>query len=265
MAGSRDFTDLGQLLTHLQGVGHQPLGGQRLNVPSDVATATRVSVVKRLRLLVPFLIFVRIITTWERLMSGLHVPHPVGIVGPRPTLGVVPGVTQRVEQPFMPWWSDVERLSRGQLDARGDRMDVRGAVVVTVQHRAGGVLVGGETRECRVFPLFYNGIYLVRSGVVVRCPSDHPAGVAPLVGGGIRHLGDQVRIPAQHGDLGPHLARVVVLLQEITHRAGGAPLTMAQKFDMHLYASLPWSSGSYRGSSASRCSSRWIAASSASS
>ncbi len=265
MAGSRDFTDLGQLLAHLLGVGHQPLGGQRLNVPSDVDTATRVSVVNQLVLLGPFLIFVRVIATRERLMAGLYVPAAVGIVGTRPALRVVPGVTQRVKEFLVPGWGDVECPPASQLNSRGDGVNMRGAVVVTVQHGAGGVLIGSKSGERGALPLFYNGIYLVRSGVVARCPGDHPAGVAPLVGRGIRHLGDQVGITTQHGDLGSHLARVVMLLEEITHRAGGAPLAMLQELDMHDSTSSPWSSEAYRGSSARRCSSRWMAASSASS
>lgn len=107
-------------------------------------------------------------------MTGLHIPDAVRIIGPRPALGVVPGVTQRVKEFLVSGWGDIERFARGQLDARGDRMDVWSTVVVTVQHGACRVLVGSETRECRVFPLFYNGIYLVRSGVVVRRPGDHP-------------------------------------------------------------------------------------------
>lgn len=82
---------------------------------------------------------------------------------------------------------------------------------------------------------------------------------------GIRDLSDQVGIAAQYGDLSATFAGVVVFLEEVTHRAGGAPLTMLQELDVHGSTSSPWSSGSYRGSSASRCSSRWMAASSASS
>lgn len=57
-------------------------------------------------------------------MAGLHVPDAVGIVGTRPALGVVPGVTQRVKEFLVSGWGDIERFARGQLDARGDLCDV---------------------------------------------------------------------------------------------------------------------------------------------
>jgi len=75
-------------------------------------------------------------------MAGLYVPRPVGIVGPRPALGVVPGIAQRVKEFFVPGWGDVECPPASQLNSRGDGVDVRRAVVVTVQHGACRVLVG---------------------------------------------------------------------------------------------------------------------------
>lgn len=75
-------------------------------------------------------------------VAGLHVPGAVGIVGACPALGVVPTIAQGVKGLFMPWGRDVQRLAGGQLDARRERVDVRGAVIVTVQHGTAGVLLG---------------------------------------------------------------------------------------------------------------------------
>lgn len=197
------------------------------------------------------------------LVTGLHVPGAVGIVRPRPALGVVPGVAQWVEQPFMARWGDVERPPAGQLDAGGDRMDVRRPVVVAVQHRAGGVLVGLQAGKRRGLPLLEDLSDLVGGGLVLGRPRDDPAGVAPLVRAAVGDLGNHAGVAAQHRDLGSRLVFVVVAAQQVAHGAGGAALAVLQELDMHSTSS-PWSSGSYRGSSASRCSSRWIAASSAS-
>lgn len=77
MARSRDLADLGELLAHFLGIGHQSLGGQRLDVLGDLGPGLRVSVGP---------------ATALGLMTGLHVPGAVGIIGTRPALGVVPRI-----------------------------------------------------------------------------------------------------------------------------------------------------------------------------
>nr|WP_262488975.1 hypothetical protein [Halomonas sp. ANAO-440] len=123
-------------------------------------------------------------------------------------------------------------------------MDMRRAIIVAVQHRTGGVLVGLQARECRGLPLLEDGLDLGGRGVVLGRPGDDAGGVAPLVRTAVGDLGDQVRVAAQHGDLGSPIAVMVMLLEQIAHRTGGAALTMAEKFQVHGSTSWPWTSGS---------------------
>lgn len=234
VAGPGNLTDLGELLAHFLGVGHQSLGGQRLDVLGDLGPGLGVSVGPAPAL---------------GLMAGLHVPGAVGIIGTRPALGVVPRITQWVKEFFVPGWGNIQRPPGRQLDARGDGVDMRRAGVVTVQHGAGGVLIGSKPGECGTFPLRDNGIYIGEGGIVIRRPGDHPAGVAPLVRAAVGDLGNQVRVTAQYGDLGATFTVVVTLLEEIAHRAGSTPLAMAQKLDMHAMPPRP---GRHRHSTATR-------------
>ncbi len=133
----------------------------------------------------------------------------------------------------MPWRGNVQCPPGGQLDTGGQRVDVRCAVGGAVQNRAGGVLVGLQARECSRLPLLDDLGDLGGRGVVLGCPRDDAGCIAPLVRTGICHLGDQVWIAAQHRDLSPPVTVVVTLLKQVAHRAGGAALAMAQKFDMH--------------------------------
>lgn len=129
--------------------------------------------------------------------------------------------------------SDVQRPAAGQLNAGGNRVDVRHTVVVTVQDSAGGVLVGLQARERSRLPLLDDLSDLGGRGVILRCPGDDATGVAPLVGARVCDLGDHAGVAAQHRDLGTAFAVVVTLLEEIANGGDGAPLAMAQKFDMH--------------------------------
>jgi len=176
------------------------------------------------------------------LVAGLHVPGALGVVRPRPALGVVPGIPQRVEGLFMPWRGDVQRPPGGQLDASGERVDVRSAVVVTMQYGTAGILVGVEAGERSGLPLLENLSDLVGSRLVLGRPRDDAARIAPLVRTRVRHQGDQVRVAPQHRHLGTSLALVVALLKQITYRATCRALAMAQELDVHS-TSLPWSSG----------------------
>lgn len=176
-------------------------------------------------------------------VAGLHIPGAVGIVRACPALGVVPTVAQGVEGRFVPWWSDVQRLAGGQLDARRERVNVRGTVIVTVQDGTAGVLVGVEAGKRRGLPLLDDLLDLLRGGLILRRPRDNARGIAPLVWAGISDLGDQVRITAQDRDLGAFLALVVALLEQIPHGTTGAALAMGQKLYVHG-ASVPASSGS---------------------
>ncbi|EWH02007.1 hypothetical protein Q427_11110 [Halomonas sp. BC04] len=228
MTRPSDFADFSQLLAHLGRGGHQPLGGQRLDVLGDVGSGPGVLV-----WLAPV-----------PLVARLNGACSVRIIGPRPALRVIPGVTQRIERFLMARRRDIERPPGGQLDTGGQRMDMGGAVVITMQHRAGGVLVGLQTGERCAFPVLEDSLDLGNGGVVLRRPGDHPAGIAPPVRTGVGHLGDQVRIAAQHRDLGTAFAVMVMLLEEIPHRAGGASLAVAEKFQVHGSSPCPWSSGS---------------------
>jgi len=218
VAGPGDLADLGQLLADLLGGGHQPLGGQRLDMFSDLGPGLGVAIGPAPPL---------------RLMTELHVPRPVGIIGTRPALGVVPRIAQRVKELLVPGRRNVECLSRGQLDTRGDGVDVRRASGVAVKDSAGGVLVGLQASKRRSLPVLDDRLDLVVARFVVRRPRDDPTGVAPLMRAAVGDLGDQERIAAQYGGLGAAFAVVVTLLEEIANGGGGAPLAMAQKFDMH--------------------------------
>lgn len=199
-----------------------------------------------------------------RLVSGLHVPRPVGIVGACPAPFVVPGVAQRVEQPLVARGRDIERTAARQLHTGRQRMDVRRPVGLAVQDGTGGVLVGLQAGKRRGLPLVEDLGDLLVTRLVLRRPRDDAGRIPPLVRAAVGDLGDQVRVAAQYRDLGAFLAPMVTILEQIPHSAAGAALAVAQELDVHGSTSWPWSSGSYRGSSASRCSSRWIAASSAS-
>lgn len=217
-AGPRDLADLGQLLAHLGASRYQPLGGQRLDVRGDLLPGPGVSIGP---------------TPALDLVAGLHVPGALGIIWPRPALAVVPVVAQRVEQPFMARWGDVERLPAAQLDAGGQRVDVYPAIRFAVQHRAAGVLIGIEARERRRLPIVDDLVDLLRGRGVVRCPGDDAGRVAPLVRAGVGHLSDEMRVAAQHRDLLASLAVVVVAAQQVAHGTASAALPVSEKPDMH--------------------------------
>ncbi len=105
-------------------------------------------------------------------------------------------------------------------------MDVRRPVVVTVQHGAGGVLVGIQAGKRRGLPLLEDLLDLLRGGLVLGRPRDNARCIAPLVRTGVGDLGDQVRITAQHGHLGTALALVVALLEQIPQGTAGAALAV---------------------------------------
>lgn len=122
-------------------------------------------------------------------------------------------------------------------------MNVRGTVVVTVQHGTAGVLVGVEAGKRRGLPLLDDLLDLLRGGLVLGRPRDDAGRIAPLVRTGIGDLGDQVRVAAQDRDLGAFLALVVARLEQIPHGTAGAALAVGQKLYVHG-ASVPSSSGS---------------------
>jgi hypothetical protein len=185
------------------------------------------------------------------LVAGLYVPGAVGVVRPCPALFVVPAIAQRVEQPFMAGGRDVQRSPGGQLDAGGQGVDVGSAVVLAVQHGAGGVLIGIQPCKRRGLPLLDDLFDLLRRRLVVGCPGDDAGRIAPLVGAGVGHLGHHVRVTAQYRHLGAFLASMVMAAQQVANGTACAALPMSQKLYVHG-ASVPSSSGSYRGSSASR-------------
>lgn len=105
-------------------------------------------------------------------------------------------------------------------------MDVRGAVVVTVQHGTAGVLLEVEAGKRRGLPLLDDLLDLLRRRLVVGCPGNDAGRIAPLMGTGVGDLGDQVRITAQHRHLGTALALVVARLEQIPHSTAGAALAV---------------------------------------
>lgn len=227
MAGTGDLADFGELLAHFGGGGQQPLGGQRLDMGGDLGAVPGVPVG----------------TAPVLFVAGLYVPGAVGVVRPCPALFVVPSIAQRIKQPLMTRWGDIQRSARGQLHAGGQRVDVHRAVVVTVQHGTGGVLVGIEASERRRLPILDDLLDLFGGRLVIGCPCDDARRVAPLVGAGVSDLGDQERVAPQHRHFGADLSSVVVLLEQIPHGTAGAALAVGQKLYVHG-ASVPSSSGS---------------------
>lgn len=177
------------------------------------------------------------------LVAGLYVPGAVGVVRPCPALFVVPAITQRVEQPFMAGGRDVQRPPGSQLDAGGQGVDVGSAVILAVQHGAGGVLVSIQPGERRGLPLLYNLLDLLRRRLVVGCPGDDAGRITPLVRAGVGHLGDHVRVATQYRHLGAFLASMVVTAQQVAHGTACAALPVAQELYVHG-ASVPSSSES---------------------
>lgn len=177
------------------------------------------------------------------LVAGLYVPGAVGVVRPCPALFVVPAIAQRVEQPFMAGGRDIQRPPGGQLDAGGQGVDVGSAVVLAVQHGACRVLVSIQPGKRRGFPLLDDLFDLLRRRLVVGCPGDDAGRITPLVGAGVGHLGDHVRVATQYRHLGAFLASMVVTAQQVAHGTACAALPVAQELYVHG-ASVPSSSGS---------------------
>lgn len=227
-AGTRDLADLGQLFAHFDGVRHHAFGGQRRDVLGDLGAALGVMVGTAPPLC---------------LVSGLNVPGAVGVIGACPALLVVPTIAQWVENLFVPRRCDVQRPPGAQFNASGQRMNVCGAIVVSVQNRARCVLIGIEAGKRRGFPLLDDLLDLLRGGLVLGRPRDNAGRIAPLVRAGVGDLGDQVRITAQDRDLGAFLTLVVARLEQIPHGTAGAALAMGQKLYVHG-ASVPSSLGS---------------------
>lgn len=160
-----DLTQLSQRRAHVGGSRNLPLGHQCLDVFSDTRTIPRVMVRAAPVLLV----------------TGLHTPGAIRIIGPRPALTVIPGVPQRVKGLFVPRRGNVQGLAGAQLDARGERVNVSSAIIVAVQNSATAVLIGIKPRECRIFPVFDDLHDLFRGRLVARRPGNDAAGVTPLM------------------------------------------------------------------------------------
>ena len=77
------------------------------------------------------------------------------------------------------------------------------AIGLPVQHRRPAAPVRGKAAECQLLEIVENGLDLFLRRPVLRCEGDHPRGVAVLEFQAVGHLGDQLRIPAQHLDAGP--------------------------------------------------------------
>lgn len=177
------------------------------------------------------------------LVSGLNVPGAVRVVGACPALGVVPAIAQWVEGFFVPRRCDVQRFAAAQFNASGQRVNVRGTVIVTVQDGTAGVLIGVEAGKRGSLPLLDDLLDLLRGGLVVGCPGDDAGRITPLVGAGVGHLGDHVRVATQYRHFGAFLASMVVTAQQVAHGTACAALPVAQELYVHG-ASAPSSSGS---------------------
>lgn len=175
-------------------------------------------------------------------------PGAFRVVRPRPAAFVVHRPLQQAVGPLPARRSDVVALAGLKLHAGGKDVHVRAAVVVAVKHRRPGVAVRLETGPGHVLELVERLLDLPVRRVVLGRPGDHGAAVAVLEGQGVGDLGDLVWIAAQHRHLGPLLAGVVAVGEEVVRRGRRAALAVLRERDQH------GSSSSRGGRSGSRVS-----------
>lgn len=228
LAGPCNLADVGQLLPYLFGVRHQSVSSQLLDVLGNLGAGLGVPVG----------------AAPVGLVAQLDMPKTLGIIWPRPTLAVVPVIPQRVERLFMARGGDVQCLATGQLYPGGQRMDVRRAVCLSVQHSTCRVLVTVEASKGHALEVVDHLLDLLGGWVVLRCPRDDTGCIPPLVRAAVGHLGHQMRVATHYRDFFAALAVVVFLSQQVTNSTASAALAVSEKLDMHGYTSVPASAGS---------------------
>lgn len=155
------------------------------------------------------------------------------VVRPRPAVFVVQRTLEQAVGPLPAGRGDVVALAGLKLHAGGQDMHVRAAVIVPVKHRRPGVAVRLEAGPGDVLELVERLLDLPVRRVILGRPGDHGAAVAVLEVQGVGDLGDLVRIAAQHRDLGPLLAGVIPVGEEIVRRGRRAALAVLGERDQH--------------------------------
>ncbi|MDE2924436.1 MAG: hypothetical protein OYL92_03860 [Acidobacteriota bacterium] len=157
----------------------------------------------------------------------------VRVVRPRPAVFVVQRPLQQAVRPLPAGRGDVVALARQKLYAGDQDMHVGSAVIVAVEHRRPGVAIRFEAGPGDALEVVERLVDLVVGRVILGRPGDHGAAVAVLEVQGVGDMCDLVRIAAQHRDLGPRLAGVVAVGEEVVRRGRRAALAVLGERDQH--------------------------------
>ena len=177
-------------------------------------------------------------------------PGAVRIIRPRPAVFVVQRAFERAVGLLPAGRGDVVTLAGLEFYAGGQDVHVRRAVLVAVEHGRPGGAVRFEAGPGDALEVIerLGDLFVGRS---VRLPVEDGAAVAVLEVEGVGDLGDLVRIAAQHRDLGPLLACVITLGEEVVRGGARAALAVLRERDQH------GGSSSRGGRSGSRRSASW--------
>lgn len=177
------------------------------------------------------------------MVGGLDRAGAGGVVRSGPAVFGVERVAQGVVGVPPAGWGDVERFAGFQVHPGHQNVHMAAATGFPVQYGGPGVAVGFEAGERQPFKGPQNFVDLVVAGCVFRGPGDDCGGVPMDEFQRVCDIGYQSGVATQHPDLGPLLAGVVGVLEDVFDGGLGRSCAPGDEFNVHrhrLRSLTPW-------------------------
>lgn len=172
--------------------------------------------------------------------ASLKLSGPFRVVRARPAMGVVQEIPQRPESALPARGRDVQRAPRGQLHARGHKMQLHTpAFGVLMPHPGDVILLGVEAGKGQGLELIHHLPLLILGRRILQGEADHAMGIAPLAVDAVDQIPRPVDVAAHHLGRGM-IAALAVGVGQILRDGYTAALPAAGELNQHRGASHAW-------------------------
>ena len=156
----------------------------------------------------------------QRLVSGLAFPCPGRVVRPRPVVFQVVIITPGVEVLLPPWWRDVERFPRFQINPGCQDVDMDATLGFIVSDRRPGIPIRLKAGPCQMLEVVQDVVDFFPGWLVLRRPGNHRGRVPMLEVQRVGNRAHEFWVAAQHFNAGSFPALVVFFIFQVV--CGGA-------------------------------------------
>lgn len=125
-------------------------------------------------------------------------PCPERVVWPRPALGMIVFIPDRIEVVALTWWGRVERFSAAQVNTGDQDVDVDSAIVLAVQDGGQVYVLPVQSGKSQLLEVVQHGVDFILCRCLFGSPRDNGAGIPLLERQRVGQGTEQHRVSPQH-------------------------------------------------------------------